>query len=90
MSFIEGQIVSGDFDQEMNVFSLKKVKQFHTQTSLKENQLEALQQYLKQHEDEADGQIITLYDQMLVPLSQADIKALLNDLSKVQSLYKKG
>lgn len=38
MSSIEGQIMSGDFDDEMNVFSLKKIKQFQTQTSLKENQ----------------------------------------------------
>ncbi|WP_307892399.1 hypothetical protein [Bacillus swezeyi] len=87
MANIEGQIMSGDFDDEMNVFSLKKIKQFQTQTSLKENQLQALQQYLKQHEHDEDGQIITLYDQMLVPLSQEDIKALLHDLSKVQSLY---
>ncbi|MGN9866454.1 hypothetical protein [Bacillus swezeyi] len=87
MANIEGQIMSGDFDDEMNVFSLKKIKQFQTQTSLKENQLQALQQYLKQHEQDEDGQIITLYDQMLVPLSQEDIKALLHDLSKVQSLY---
>ncbi|MFT0801203.1 hypothetical protein VSK91_07090 [Bacillus swezeyi] len=87
MANIEGQIMSGDFDDEMNVFSLKQIKQFQTQTSLKENQLQALQQYLKQHEHDEDGQIITLYDQMLVPLSQEDIKALLHDLSKVQSLY---
>ncbi|AAU24867.1 hypothetical protein ACG2QI_02260 [Bacillus sp. GM2] len=87
MSSIEGQIMSGDFDDEMNVFSLKKIKQFQTQTSLKENQLKALQHYLRQHEHDEDGQIITLYDQMLVPLSQDDIKALLDDLTKVQSLY---
>jgi len=87
MSSIEGQIMSGDFDDEMNVFSLKKIKQFQTQTSLKENQLKALQNYLRQHEHDEDGQIITLYDQMLVPLSQDDIKALLDDLTKVQSLY---
>lgn len=49
MSSIEGQIMSGDFDDEMNVFSLKKIKQFQTQTSLKENQLKALQHYLSQH-----------------------------------------
>lgn len=79
--------MSGDFDDEMNVFSLKKIKQFQTQTSLKENQLKALQDYLRQHEHDEDGQIITLYDQMLVPLSQDDIKALLDDLTKVQSLY---
>ncbi|MCJ2147088.1 MULTISPECIES: hypothetical protein [Bacillus] len=87
MSSIEGQIMSGDFDDEMNVFSLKKIKQFQTQTSLKENQITALQQYLRQHEHDEGGQIITLYDQMLVPLSQEDIKALLHDLTKVQSLY---
>ncbi|MDA1476295.1 hypothetical protein [Bacillus changyiensis] len=87
MSIIEGQILSGQFDTENNIFSLKKIKQFETRTSLKENQLQALQQYLKQHVDDEEGQIISLYDQMLVPLSQKDIKDLLNDLTKVQSLY---
>ncbi|MFN2744124.1 hypothetical protein ACINLE_00785 [Bacillus sp. z60-18] len=87
MANVEGQIVSGVFDGETNVFSLRKIKQFQTQTNLNANQLQALQQYLKQHEHEEDGQIITLYDQMLVPLSRDDIQALLHDLSKVQSLY---
>ncbi|MDA7027554.1 hypothetical protein PJ311_13265 [Bacillus sp. CLL-7-23] len=87
MSIIEGQILSGQFDTENNVFSLKKIKQFETRTSLKENQLQALQQYLKHHVDDEEGQIISLYDQMLVPLSQKDIKDLLSDLTKVQSLY---
>ncbi|NPC94043.1 hypothetical protein HOO54_17920 [Bacillus sp. WMMC1349] len=87
MSIIEGQILSGHFDTENNVFSVKKIKQFETRTSLKENQLQALQQYLKQHVDDEEGQIISLYDQMLVPLSQKDIKDFLNDLTKVQSLY---
>ncbi len=73
MSSIEGQIMSGDFDDEMNVFSLKKIKQFQTQTSLKENQLMALQQYLRQHEhDEEDRsspstiKCLSLYRKMIL------------------------
>ena len=38
-----------------------------------------------QHEE--DGQIITLYDQMLVRLAQNEVNQLIVDLEKVMSLY---
>ncbi|MCY8235529.1 hypothetical protein HPB58_09925 [Priestia filamentosa] len=88
MAYIEGQMISGDFDEEINTFSLKSIKNFQTATSLKENQLKDIYHYLKQHEHEKDGQIISFYDQMLVPLSQEEVKVLLDDIMRVQLLYR--
>lgn len=85
--WIEGNIISGEFDRQMNEFSLQKVKQFEIESTIKENQFQALYNYLKKHQHEADGQIITLYDQMLLRLTQEEINLLINDLEKVQSLY---
>lgn len=87
MSHIQGQIISGEFDTATNVFTLQKVKDFFTESILKENQLNNVYSYLKQHEHEKDGQIITLYDQMPIRLSQDEIKQLLRDLEHVQSMY---
>lgn len=84
---MEGHIISGEFDSSMNEFSILKVKNFSTQSILKENQLNSLYHYLKKHQHETDGQIITLYDQMPVRLSQEEIPQLLSDLEKVQSMY---
>ncbi|MCY8235085.1 hypothetical protein [Priestia endophytica] len=87
MPNIDGHIISGEFDEENNIFSLQRVKHFFTESTLNENQLNILYNYLKNHENENDGQIITLYDQMPVYLSQNDIKVLLCDLEQIQSLY---
>ncbi|WP_017726087.1 hypothetical protein [Halalkalibacterium ligniniphilum] len=87
MPYFNGQIISGEFDNETNIFSLQKVKSFTTESSLKENQLHDLYNYLKKHEHEKEGQIITLYDQMLVPLTQVELKALMSDLEFVQTKY---
>jgi hypothetical protein len=60
----------------------------HTTTSImKKNQCLNLTNYLKNHVDDKDGQIITLYDQMLVPLSQEEIKQFINDLEEIESNY---
>ncbi|MBM7691153.1 hypothetical protein JOC77_000558 [Peribacillus deserti] len=85
--YLEGQIISGEFDQETQVFSLKKVKNFYTETSLKENQVGHLYNYLKLHEGDTDGQIVTLYDQMLVRLSSEEVKVLIGELERIQSMY---
>ncbi|WP_394236873.1 hypothetical protein [Niallia oryzisoli] len=84
---LKGNIISGEFDEQMNEFTLQQMKHFSTESTIKENQLNALYHYLKKHENEPDGQVITLYDQMPVYLSQEDIKHFLSDLEKVQSLY---
>lgn len=84
---INGRIISGDFDESLNEFYLQTVKTFSTESVLKKNQLTDLYNYLKKHEDESGGQVITLYDQMPVLLSKAEIEKLLQDLEKVLSMY---
>jgi hypothetical protein len=85
--FLEGTIIAGEFDSSMNEFSLLKVKNFNTESVLKENQINNIYHYLKKHQHENDGQIITLYDQMLVRLSQNEINQLICDLERVMSMY---
>ncbi|WP_316571752.1 hypothetical protein [Neobacillus sp. YIM B06451] len=84
---IEGSIISGDFDLSMNEFSLQKVKNLNTQSVLKENQLTSIYRYLKKHENEAEGQIITLNDQMPIRLTPDELQQLVADLEKVLSMY---
>ncbi|MBT2640515.1 hypothetical protein [Bacillus sp. ISL-39] len=84
---VDGKIISGEFDQSINEFSLQRVKSFETQSIFKECQMEAVYNYLKKHENDPDGQIITLYDQMPVRLTQSEISQLLSDLERVKSLY---
>ena len=85
---LTGNIISGEFDELMNEFSLQKVKHFTTESTIKESQLERLYYYLKQHQHDIDGQIITLYDQMPIRLSQEEINLFISDLEKVQSMYR--
>ncbi|PFO01496.1 hypothetical protein COJ85_17445 [Bacillus sp. AFS076308] len=85
--FMQGNIIAGEFDSMMNEFSLQKVKNFDLESVLKVNQINNIYDYLKKHQDEEDGQIITLYDQMPVRLSQNEINQLISDLEKVMSMY---
>jgi hypothetical protein len=85
--FLKGSIISGEFDEQMNEFSLQTVKHFNTKSTIKENQLRVLYHYLQEHEGDKDGQVITLYDQLPIRLSPQEIKKLLEDLEKVGSLY---
>ncbi|WLR57671.1 hypothetical protein LC048_10320 [Mesobacillus subterraneus] len=64
----------------MNEFSLQRVKSFDTQSIFKEFQMNSVYEYLKKHQNDPDGQIITLNDQMPVRLSQSEINQLLSDL----------
>lgn len=84
---LKGNIIAGEFDELMNEFSVQKVKHFTTETNIKEKQLKSLYDYLKKHRDDTDGQIITLYDQMPVRLSQEEINLFISDLEKVQLMY---
>jgi CRISPR/Cas system CSM-associated protein Csm2 small subunit len=84
---IQGQIISGEFDVENNEFSLQRVKNFFTESTLKETQLNNIYEYLKKHEQESDGQIITLYDQMPLQLTQDEIKQLISDLEQVHLFF---
>ncbi|SFA90261.1 MULTISPECIES: hypothetical protein [unclassified Bacillus (in: firmicutes)] len=85
--FVKGNIIAGEFDSTINEFSLQKVKDFETESVLNEDQLINIYHYLKKHQHEEDGQIITLYDQMLVRLAQNEVNQLIVDLEKVMSLY---
>jgi hypothetical protein len=85
--FLQGTIISGEFDCSMNEFSLQRVKNLNTESVLKENQLTNIYQYLKKHQHEGDGQIITLYDQMPLRLTQDDIDELICDIERVMSMY---
>ncbi|MBP2079420.1 hypothetical protein [Oceanobacillus polygoni] len=84
---LSGNIISGEFDELVNEFSIQKVKHFTTESSIRENQLKSLYDYLKKHQDDTDGQIITLYDQMPIRLSQEEVNLFINDLEKIQSMY---
>lgn len=85
--FMQGTIIAGEFDSSMNEFSLQKVKNLNTESVLKENQLNNIYHYLKKHQHEDDGQIITLYDQMPLHLKQNEINELICDLERVMSMY---
>ncbi|WP_456279436.1 hypothetical protein [Bacillus sp. AK128] len=85
---IEGNIISGEFDAGTNEFYIQQVKGFETGSVLNKNQFTKLYHYLRQHEDQHDGQIITLYDQMPVILTQLQIKQLVVDLENLQAMYK--
>lgn len=84
---LNGSIISGEFDQLTNEFVLQKIKHFTTESTIKENQLKALSEYLNKHKHESDGQILSLYDQMLVPLSKEEINQLIEDLDEIKPLY---
>ncbi|MFF2449606.1 hypothetical protein ACFVSW_21415 [Neobacillus sp. NPDC058068] len=85
---LTGNIISGEFDELMNEFSLQKVKHFTTESTIKESQLKSMYDYLKKHRNDIDGQIITLYDQMPIRLSQEEVNLFIRDLEKVQLMYR--
>ena len=82
-----GHLISGEFDEAMNEFSLQRFKHFDLESTLNENQFNKLYDYLKHHADQRDGHIITLYDQLPMKLTQEEITLLLMDLEKLQSFY---
>ncbi|WP_408007233.1 hypothetical protein ACJROX_21420 [Pseudalkalibacillus sp. A8] len=84
---LNGSIISGDFDQLNNEFMLEKVKHFSTESTLKETQLNNLYDFLYKNKDEADGLVLTLYDQMLIRLNQYEINQFIQDLNDIRSLY---
>jgi len=85
--FVQGTIIAGEFDSTMNEFSIQKVKDFETESILNVNQINNVYNYLKKHQDEEDGQIITLYDQMPVRLAQNEVNQLISDIERVMSMF---
>lgn len=57
--FVKGNIIAGEFDSAIKEFSLQKVKNFETEPVLNEDQLNNIYHYLKKHQHEEDGQIIS-------------------------------
>ncbi|RXJ04516.1 hypothetical protein DS745_03795 [Anaerobacillus alkaliphilus] len=84
---VTGSIISGEFDEQMNEFSLESVKHFLTRSTLRKNQLDTLYQYLTLHKNEEDGQVITLYDQLPLRLTQEETSMFIEDLDQIKKLY---
>ncbi|MGI8316281.1 hypothetical protein [Halobacillus mangrovi] len=84
---IIGQIISGSYNEMQEEFTLNQVKHLQTTSVLKENQVNQLYEYLEKHKDEVDGQVLSLYDQLLVRLSQEDIHKFLADLERLRDMY---
>lgn len=86
---MQGSIIEGEYDEASNEFTLQRIKNFYTESVLKENQLYGLYEYLRKNLHDKDGQIITLYDQMPVRLSQEEMSSLMTDFEKILSLYRR-
>jgi hypothetical protein len=84
---LRGNIISGEFEDGINEFSLQKVKHFSVESTINESQMKILYDYLKEHQNDKDGQIITLFDLMPVRLSQKEVYDFIGDLEKVLSMY---
>ncbi len=84
---MQGSIISGVYDAEASAFEIHKVKNFSTLSVLNKSQCENLYNYLSLHEDDEDGQIITLYDQMPLMLTRQEICSLKKDLENIKKLY---
>ena len=84
---LKGNIISGEFDELMNEFSLLEVKHLSLESTINEQQLQMLYHYLLKHRDDLDGQVIVLNDQIPLRLSQEEIHLFLRDLEKLQSFY---
>lgn len=87
---LTGNIISGEFDEHMNEFSLQGVKSLTTQSTIKESQIKSLYDYLMKHRNDIDGQIITLNDQIPIMLSQEEINLFIRDLETIRSMYRQG
>lgn len=83
----DGKILSGEFDQEVNEFIVQQVKSQTTKSTLNKKQADKLYRYLKNHENDTEGQVITLYDQMFLSLSQQELQSLIRDLEEIQHMY---
>ncbi|MBA2176099.1 hypothetical protein H0266_14475 [Halobacillus locisalis] len=84
---MNGKIIQGTFDQVNDEFVLNQVKHFTTQSILNKDQFDKIYDYLNNHKDEADDQILTLNEQMLVRLSQEESSQFIEDLNQIRDLY---
>lgn len=80
-------ILSGIFDEAENEFTLQQVKHHVTESSLQKNQLHAIYDYLMHHEEDQEGLVLTLYDQMPVKLTQDEIQEILRDIEEINQYF---
>lgn len=80
-------ILSGIFDEAENEFTLQQVKHHVTESSLQKNQLHAIYDYLMDHEEDQEGLVLTLYDQMPVKLTQDEIQEILRDIEEINQYF---
>ncbi|WP_077213455.1 hypothetical protein [Bacillus dakarensis] len=85
---LNGNIIGGEFDAALNEFSMETFKHLETQSTMKQNQVTNLYEYLLKHKHDEDGQVLTLYDQLPLRLTQDEVYQLLEDLEKVRSFYR--
>jgi hypothetical protein len=84
---MNGRIISGEFDELMNEFSLHTVKHLTIESTINQSQLNNLYNYLKRNREDLDGQIITLNDQMPLRLSQEEVDLLIRDFENIRVMY---
>ncbi|MCP1158559.1 MULTISPECIES: hypothetical protein [Bacillaceae] len=87
MYYISGNIISGEYDDQAEHFSISMIKHFKTQSILTKDQAIQLLDYLYRHRDEEGGQVITLNDQMPLRISSEEINSLILDLEKIESHF---
>lgn len=84
---IQGTILLGIFDESENEFTLQQVKHHTTESSLQKNQLHAIYKYLIHHQEDKEGLVLTLYDQMPVKLTQDEISKILRDIEEINQYF---
>ncbi|WP_053363127.1 hypothetical protein [Bacillus sp. FJAT-27251] len=82
----EGKMIAGEFDGSTNEFVLQRIKHHYTETTLNKGQMQKVLSYLEKHRHEG-GQILSLFDQMLVRLSGEEVALLSSELAEVQIRY---
>ncbi|MFD2639515.1 hypothetical protein [Piscibacillus salipiscarius] len=83
---MDGQIISGDYDRQNHEFSIKSIKHLSTESTITEQELGLLHDYLSAHLDEG-GQILSLNDQILVKLNEVEVQLILQDLDDIKKLF---
>jgi hypothetical protein len=82
-----GEIIDGTFFQQDDEFSITQIKHFETESILNKNQLNILEEYLKKQLENQHGCIVTINDQLLVPLANNEIQLLIKDLQNIQQFF---
>ncbi|WP_085507395.1 hypothetical protein [Thalassobacillus devorans] len=82
-----GAIIAGEFDQDSDAFILQQVKQLSTTSSLNKDQFDIIYHYLITNQEDSDGQVLSLNDQLLVRLSQEELQEFIADLDRIKHIF---